>query len=113
MNERNADTIRRHFQYEERGDSDSVLADMTDNPRYVIPGLFADEPDARGDIRQVHTGKDAIRRIHDNLFGAFEQLKIDVLSVVADDTNGYAVSECRRSTSAPAWSCRRSFSRGR
>jgi steroid delta-isomerase-like uncharacterized protein len=90
MNEQNAATIRRHFELEEQGDSDSVLADMTENPRYIIPGLFADQPDARGDIRQVHSGKDAIRKIHDNLFGAFEELKIDVISVVADDTNGCA-----------------------
>src|SRR5437870_7416699 len=90
MNEQNAETIRSHFRYEELGDSDSVLADMVENPRYIIPGMFEEQLDGRADIRRVHTGHDAIRSIHDNLFGAFEQLHIDVVSLFTTDTHGCA-----------------------
>src|SRR2546428_13842772 len=63
---------------------------MVENPRYIIPGMFEDQLDGRADIRRVHTGHEAIRRIHDNLFGAFEQLHIDVLSLFTTDTHGCA-----------------------
>jgi steroid delta-isomerase-like uncharacterized protein len=90
MNELNAETIRRHFKYEEQGDSESVLADMIDEPRYIIPGMFEEQLDGRADIRRVHRGVDAIRKIHNSLFGAFEELKIDVISIFTTDTHGCA-----------------------
>jgi steroid delta-isomerase-like uncharacterized protein len=90
MNEQNAEMIRRHFRLEEEGDTEAVLAEMVDEPRYIVPGLFADDIDGKTDVRLVHTGKDAIRRIHEALFGAFTELHIDVRTLMADDTHGCA-----------------------
>jgi steroid delta-isomerase-like uncharacterized protein len=90
MNERNTELIRRHFRLEEEGDTDAVLAEMVDQPRYIIPGMFADDTDGKTDIRLVHTGKDAIRKIHEALFDAFTDLHIDVKTLITDDTHGCA-----------------------
>jgi steroid delta-isomerase-like uncharacterized protein len=90
MNEQNAEMIRRHFRLEEQGDSDAVLAEMADEPVYIIPGLFGDDTDGKTDVRLVHRGKDAIRAIHDALFGAFEELHIDVRTLITDGSYGCA-----------------------
>ena len=80
MNQDNVELMRRHFSYEERGDSDAVLAEMTDSPEYYIP--------SRGD--EVVRTKAGIRAIHQSLSDAFPDLTIEVKSLFATDTHGCA-----------------------
>jgi steroid delta-isomerase-like uncharacterized protein len=101
MNESNAEMIRRHFRLEEEGDTDAVLAEMVDDPVYIIPGQFVDDIEGKTDVRLVHTGKDAIRKIHEALFDAFEDLKIDLKTLIVTDTHGCAEVDVNGVLAAP------------
>lgn len=80
MNDYNVELMRRHFQYEERGDSDAVLAEMTDTPEYYIPGRS----------EEIVRSKAGIRDIHQSLIEGLPDLKIEVESLFATDSHGCA-----------------------
>lgn len=76
----NLGLMRRHFLYEEKGDTDAVLAEMCDPPAYYTP--------ARGD--QLTTTRDGVRAIHQSLFDSRSNLKFRFRSLFATTTHGCA-----------------------
>jgi steroid delta-isomerase-like uncharacterized protein len=80
VNEKNADTIKRHFEYELVGDTPAVLTDMVGPYEYRIPGIS----------NETLIGEDAIAGVHKMLFEAFAPLEIQLVSLHASETIGIA-----------------------
>jgi steroid delta-isomerase-like uncharacterized protein len=80
VNDKNADTIRRHFANELINDTPAVLADMVDPYYYRIPGIS----------NETLIGEDAIGSVHKMLYEAFSPLEIELLNLRTSDTIGMA-----------------------
>jgi SnoaL-like domain len=82
-NEHNVELMRRHILNEEIGDSESVLAEMTDPPTYYLPG-----------IGRYLEGREPIMALHNALPAGYEDdFKMEIREIAANDTFGFTTLE--------------------
>src|SRR5256885_14809413 len=77
------DLIRRHFAFEERGDTEAAIAEMTPDSHYFIPSYS----DAR------MTTRDEIRAVHLRLSSSLQNLRIKLDSIVVSESRAAAEVE--------------------
>jgi SnoaL-like domain len=84
-NTHNVELMKRHILNEETGDSESVLAEMTDPPTYYIPG-----------VGRYLVGREPIMALHEGLTAGYEDdFEMEIKEIAANDTVGFTTLEIR------------------